>query len=393
MKLRTIKSTNVKDKRVLVRVDFNVPVKNKKVIDDTRIKAALPTIEYLLRNKAKLILISHLGRPKGRRQVVYSLRPIARHLYKILNTKYKRQVRFVPDCIGPDVEKVIDQMKPGRAVLLENLRFYPEEEKNNLIFAKKLAGLADIYVNNAFAVSHRKHASIVGVTKFLPGYAGLLLGKEVKILSEVLRKPRHPLVVILGGVKISTKLGVINNLAKLADKILIGGALANNFLKVRGDEIGQSIYEKDMIGETKKLLESRSPIVLPVDVREDKYFAILDIGPKTVKLFSDYIKKAKMLVWNGPLGAFERKGFDKGTRGIARAILANKKAKIIIGGGETIAALNALKPKTYPKPRRVWGTMHPTWCMVNPNIFISTGGGAMLKFLSGDKLPGIEALI
>jgi len=457
MKLRTIKQIkNLKNKKVLLRVDFNVPIsarggsasgrKNGRVIDDSRIRAALPTIKYLVKRGAKIILISHLGKPlkhkniktqehkniKNKKQ--YSLEPVYKNLKsQILNLK------FIDDCIGKKVKKAIGDMKPGEVILLENLRFYKGEEYNDAEFAKKLAELADVYpapfgdsashpekyiakrcgvyINDAFGCSHRAHASVVAVTKYLPSYAGFLLENEVKNLSQVLDKPKHPFVMVMGGVKISTKIPVIKNLIKKADYILVGGALASNFLKAAGYEIGESIYEPEMLGVVKKLLKNKK-IILPVDVRvklkiknkkskitiknlglgelnsiirnsfkfvirrktlrEAHMFEILDIGPKTIELFSKYLKSAKMIVWNGPLGYFEKKPFDQGTRKIAEVILSNKKARIIIGGGETVTAINQITKQLNNQAT---------------NLFISTGGGAMLEFLGGDQLPGIKPLI
>ena len=405
MRLKTIKSVkNLKGKRVLLRVDFNVPVIKGRVADDTRIQRALPTIKYLLKRGAKVILASHLGRPKGKIDKKYSLKSVYRCL-KSKVTSYKLQVtrlRFVDDYIGLQVEKAIEKMKPGKIILLENLRFYSGEEENDKKFARELASLADIYVNDAFASSHRAHASVAAITRYLPSYAGFLLEEEIKNLSQVLKKPARPFVVVMGGIKVSTKIATIKNLARISDKILIGGALANNFFKAAGYNIGSSVYEIEMLGVTKKLLKEEK-IILPVDAKvkqkiknkkqktqiknvkinelsslTNKSFLILDVGSETIKLFSNYIKNAKMIIWNGPLGYFEKNPFDRGTKSIAQAILTNKKARIIIGGGETISVLTQLP--NYPITQL-------------PNVFISTGGGATLEFLSGKKLPGIKPLI
>lgn len=404
MKLQTVRQIkNLKNKKVLIRVDFNCPIQKGQVIDDCRIRFAMPTIEYLVKQGSRVVLISHLGRPKGRRVQKYSLKPI----YKNLDTRCpKIKVRFVGDCVGEKVQKAIEKMKAGEVVLLENLRFYKGEEKNDSKFAKQLAILADIYINDAFSVCHRKHASVCAITKYLPSYAGFLLEKEVKSLSLVLEKPKHPFVIVMGGVKISTKIGAIKNLIKIADKILVGGALANNFLKARGFNIGRSIYEPKMINTAKTLLKNtrtnfsknlsgQEKIILPVDFKSKsvtgipilgagdlnqfkRNFEILDIGPRTIKLFSQYIKSVKTIVWNGTMGYFEDTKFSHGTKSIAQAILKNKKANIIIGGGETISALTQLT--NYPSTQ-------------SPNLFVSTGGGAMLTFLSGKTLPGIKPLI
>lgn len=407
MRLKSIKSIQVKGKKVLIRTDFNVPIKDSQILDTSRIKAVLPTIKYLIKQKAKAILISHLGDPKTAPSVqcrltqinILSLKPIYQYL-----KKSGLKIKFVDDCIGLKVKKVTDKMKPGEIILLENLRFYPSEKKNDLKFAKQLASLADIYVNEAFSVSHRNHASVAAVTKFLPSYAGFLLEKEVKALSEILEKPKHPLIVVIGGAKISTKIGVIKNLAKKADLILIGGALANNFFAAAGYPISQSKYESEMIGLAKNLLDNKK-IVLPRDVvikfqipnpklqtnsniqilkiKEldkfaDKNFQILDIGTETIKLFSKHLKSAKMVVWNGPMGYSEEKSFAEGTIGVIKAIMATKKAQIVVGGGETIAALRQLRIKNYESRIK--------------NIFVSMGGGAMLEFLEGRILPGLKPL-
>ncbi|MDA2935985.1 phosphoglycerate kinase [Patescibacteria group bacterium AH-259-L05] len=398
MKLKTLRQIkDFRNRRVLVRVDFNCPLEDVrprilkirgrtclKVVDDCRIRFALPTIEYLVERGAKVILISHLGRPRGERVEKYSLKLI----YRNLETRFpKIKVRFINDCLGKKVKQAVDSMKAGEVALLENLRFYAQEEENDPKFAKQLADLADIYINDAFSVSHRKHASVSAITKYLPSYAGYLLEKEVDNLSQVLQKPQHPFVVIMGGVKISTKIGAIENLSKFADHILVGGALSNNFLKAQGVNIGKSVYEPKMIKTAKKLLQNKK-IVLPVDFktksepRSPTQSEILDIGSETIKLFSPYISKAKMIVWNGPMGYFENKKFGKGTKAIAQEILKNKTAKIIIGGGETISALR--KFKVYSLQSRVRN---------EGRVFISTGGGAMLAFLSGKSLPGIKPLI
>jgi len=416
MKLRNFKAIkNFKNKKILVRVDFNCPIRNGRVVDDSRIRAALPTIKYLVGRGAKIILISHLGKPKGERLGEYSLRPVYKNLKLNLRPELRsreiKNLKFVDDCIGEKVERAISAMKPSDVILLENLRFYKGEEDNDAQFAKNLASLADVYINDAFGCSHRAHASVVAVTEYLPSYAGFLLAAEIKNLSQVLDKPKYPFAMVMGGVKISTKIPVIKNLIKKADYILVGGALAHNFLKMMGYKIGKSIYETEIDGEVKKIIRQPADqkIILPADFRikeirqsrrqtdppsggpADKNvkiedlnklkddFEILDIGPKTIELFSKYLKNAKMIVWNGPMGYFEVKPFDLGTRKIAEVILSNKKAKIIIGGGETIASLKIKNQRSKIKIRK--------------NIFISTGGGAMLEFLGGDQLPGIKPLI
>lgn len=422
MKLRSIKfARQLVNKKVLVRVDFNVPIKKGQILDDSRIKVALPVINYLRKQKAKIVLISHLGDPRamdlhgqnrGHVWTKFSLWPVYKHL-KSCAISYKLQaksLKFVDDCLGEKVKEKIDKMKSGEIILLENLRFYSGEKSNDPKFAKQLASLADIYVNEAFSVCHRAHASVSAITKFLPSYAGFLLEKEIRILSEVLERPKRPFIVVIGGAKISTKIGTIKNLVKKADKILIGGALANNFLKAKGIEIGDSIYEKKMMSMTKSLLKNKN-LILPIDVKvklrtknqklkvqiknikiaelnefirnsfkfvigrraghEMSMFKILDIGPETIKIFSKYLKSAKMIIWNGPMGYTEEKTFAKGTEKIIRAIMANRKARIVIGGGETISLLKKKKN----------------------NVFISSGGGAMLEFLTGKMLPGIKPLL
>ncbi len=414
MKLKTLKDIrNLKNKRVLVRVGLDCPIKNGRVVDDTRIRAVLPTIRYLAKKKAKVILISHLGRPQGRKIKRYSLKPV----FNNLETKFPSGIsdlKFVNDCLGKQVNLVITKLKPGDVVLLENLRFYSEEEKNDLKFAKRLANLADLYVNEAFSNCHRQHASMSAITKYLPSYAGLILEKEIKALSLALRVPRSSCLVIMGGRKISTKIKPIKRFIKIAGQILIGGALASNFFKAAGYQIGKSFYEPKMIKIAQQLSKNKK-IILPFDVKIKarkralifnvgelnnlgKNFEILDIGPKTVKLFQKFIKSAKIIVWNGPMGYFEDKRFSSGTKLITQAIFANKKAQIIIGGGETIAALK--KFKVYPVKSDEVGAEQFNrvnslrFKVRNKNrVFVSTGGGAMLEFLSGKTLSGIKPLI
>ncbi len=395
VKIKTVKQIKeLAGKKVLLRAGFDCPIRNGKVIDASRIEQTLPTIRYLTKKKAKVIIISHLGRPLEQKNIkaqkhkntrtFYSLRPVFRNL----RLKIKG-LKFIDDRIGPKVEKIIKKMKPGEIILLENLRFYPGEEKNDAEFAKKLAGLADIYVNEAFSVSHRRNASLVAINKYLPAYAGILLEKEITNLSAFLRKQKHPLIVLMAGKKIETKIKPIRNLLKKADKVLIAGALASNFLKAAGYGIGRSFWEPRMLDTSRRLLKNRK-IVLPVDLRiktgsgartvdlkelndlgED--FEILDIGPDTIKTFEKYLKSARMIFWNGPAGYFEDKRFRQGTVAVARAIIGNKKAQTVIGGGETLIILKDLKPRK--------------------NVFVSTGGGAMLEFLEGKILQGIRPLI
>jgi len=409
MRLKSIRGLNLKNKKILLRVNFDVPIKNGKILDDSRILAHLPTIFYLIKKKAKIILISHLDSPlkiKNKRLRIknYSLKKVAEYLNESPIPNPNAQIlklKFIDDCLGEKVKKEIDKLKAGEIILLENLRFYPEEEKNDKKFAKSLASLADLYINDAFPVCHRAHASVSAMTKYLPSYAGFLLEKEIKNLSEILERPKHPLIILMGGAKISTKLPVIKNLLKIADQILIGGGLANTFFKAMKLDIGQSIYEKEMIDQA-KIISKNKKIVLPVDVKiklktqnskfkiqnfkidklnKLKNFKILDIGKETIGLFSKYLSSAKMIIFNGPMGYFEEKPFDLGTKKIVEAILKNKRAKIIIGGGETLAAL---------RQARINADLMRTDA---DRVFISSGGGAMLEFLSGKNLPGIKPFL
>ena len=414
MRIKSIKNLkNLKNKTVLVRADFDVPIKQEtrnkkqetKILDDTRLKALLPTIKFLLNKKVKkIILIGHLGRPNGRVVNNLSLEPIKNYLEKLLkkNTRYK--IQFPNKFQVPNSNYKI--------FILENIRFFKEEKKNNKKFAKKLASLADIYINECFSTSHRKHASIDAIQDFLPSYAGLNLEQEIKNLFSAINKPKKPLVLIIGGAKIETKLPIINNLINKADYILVGGAVANNFLKAKGFEVGKSFVDKEYIKEAKGILNFQDtrnnfqinskiqnsnkknyklPITycglfLPIDIitQDSKIKSlneikstdkILDIGPKTIILFSGIIKSAKTIVWNGPMGYFEDKKFSKGTEKIAENIFKNNKAGIIIGGGETGQVIKKLNKNNNKK-----------------NIFISTGGGAMLEFLAGKKLPGLKKI-
>jgi 3-phosphoglycerate kinase len=385
--LRSIRDIDVQNKRVLVRVDFNVDLDaDGNVVDDFRIRAALTTIKYLLENGAKIILMSHLGDPKGVVNEDLSLYPVRRKLAELLG----RPVIGVRDCVGLAAEEAVSKIQPGMVLLLENLRFHKEEKENNNEFAESLAMLGDVYVNDAFAVCHRNHASVSAITKFLPSYAGLLLEKEVGVLEKAMKNPDHPLVVIMGGAKISTKVKLIKNFLDKADHILLGGALANTVLCAQGLAVGDSVVEEEMVEAVKDFNLTDTKIHLPVDtvVSEDKSGKgkikiasvgntgprelILDIGPETVELFSKIISSAKMIVWNGPMGLFETDQFSRGTKEIIQAIAASN-AFSIAGGGETIVYLD----KTG---------------LAGKFSHISTGGGAMLDFLAGDKLPGIEAL-
>jgi len=391
--LRDLKSKNLSNKTCLLRVDFNIE-KGESINKSPRFLNAVNTIKLLNKKGAKVVILSHRGRPKkaisDKQQATrYSLKPFLGILSKTL----KKPVQFVKFS-DKNLREKIRNSKPESVFMLENLRFHPGEDKNDKSFAKKIAGLGDFYVNDAFAFSHRKTASMAAITNFLPSYAGPTLEKEIKKLSSVLTNHKKPLIVILGGVKISTKLGLIKNFFKKAkprselrsatgaDYFLIGSAMADNFLVAQGLPIGDSVYEKEMAGFTKKLLKSthstgsgQAKIILPVDfiISNRK---ILDIGKKTEKQFADIIKKAKTIIWNGPVGQFEIPKFASGTNAIIKAILKNKNAKVIIGGGETVQAISKYQP----------------WISKNKNIFVSTGGGAMLEYLSAKKLPGIEML-
>jgi phosphoglycerate kinase len=385
---KTIEDIDLKGKKVLVRVDFNVPLKDGGVGDDTRIRAALPTIEYLLKQNAAVILCSHLGRPKGGPDPKYSLKPVADYLAKLL----KKPVAFAPDCIGPEAEAAAKALKPGEMLVLENTRFHPEEEKNDMGMAKQMASLAEVFVNDAFGTAHRAHASTEGVTHFLPAVAGYLLEKEIKYLGQAIANPKRPFVAIMGGSKISDKIGVIKNLLTKADSILIGGGMANTFFKAQGYPVADSLVEDDSLETAKELLSlGGQKLRLPVDVvLGDRFDAeaatktmsvgpipegwrILDIGPDTVKAYGKVIDAAGTVVWNGPMGVFEFPKFAVGTFGIAKAIAASK-AVSIIGGGDSVAAIQESG-------------------LADKITHISTGGGASLEMLEGLDLPGVAALL
>ena len=384
---KTVKDVDLKNKKVLVRVDFNVPLKDGVVGDDTRIQAALPTIKYLLEQNAAVILCSHLGRPKSAEDTQYSMKPVADYLDNLL----PQSVRFASDCIGPVAEQAARELKPGEVLVLENTRFHPEEKKNDPEMSKQLASLADIYVNDAFGSAHRAHASTVGVTEYLPAVAGFLLEKEIKYLGQAISDPERPFVAILGGAKISDKIGVIRNLLSKADQILIGGGMANTFFKAQGYPVGDSLVEEEALETARELLElGGRKLRLPVDVviasafdaeAEHKLmnvgpipdgWRILDIGPDTVNNYSKVISEAGTVVWNGPMGVFEFPNFAKGTFGIAHAV-ADSKAISIIGGGESVAAIKQSG-------------------LAEKITHISTGGGASLEMLEGIMLPGLAAL-
>lgn len=384
---RTVREIDVRDKRVLVRVDFNVPLADGDVADDTRIEAALPTIEYLLDQGAAVILMSHLGRPNGRIHEELRMDPVARRLSELLG----REVSKVDDCVGPEAEGVAARLQPGQILLLENLRFHPEEEANDPTFAQQLASLADVYVNDAFGAAHRAHASTAGVADYLPAVSGLLMERELEVLSSALTSPDHPFVAILGGAKVSGKIGVIRNLLGKVDLLLLGGAMANTFLKAQGYEVGESLVEGESLATAREVLQQGSDkVVLPVDAvvahdlapeAEAKIVSIehvppdwriLDIGPQTLSIFREKLAPARTVVWNGPMGVFEFPRFSTGTVGLAK-ILAETQAETIVGGGDSVAALQQAG-------------------VLEKMSHVSTGGGASLEFLEGKTLPGVAAL-
>jgi len=378
---------DVEGKKVIVRVDFNVPIKEGKITDDTRITAALPTIKYLLGHGAAVILMSHLGRPKTKEDTQFSLRPVAEHLATLVDAP----VKFAEDCRGEIAKTAAADLKAGEVLVLENTRFYPEETKNGVEMSKDLASLADLFVSDAFGSAHRAHSSTAGIADYLPAAAGFLMEKEIKYLGNAIADPVRPFVAILGGAKISDKIGVIENLLKTADKILIGGGMANTFLKAQGYEMADSLVEAEVLDTAKDLLSrAEGKIILPIDMvlanafdadAEMRMAAIgdvpagwrmLDVGPLTVEQFSDVIMSAGTVVWNGPMGVFEFPRFAEGTFGVARAV-ANSDAISIIGGGDSVSAINqsGLSDKI---------------------THISTGGGASLEMLEGLELPGLAVL-
>ena len=388
---KTIEDIQVSGKKVLVRCDFNVPLDaDKNITDETRINAALPTIKYLLENGAAVILCSHLGRPKGEFNMKYSLAPVA----KRLSEKLGQEVKLAKDVIGPSAKKLAAEVKPGQAILLENVRFHAEEEKNDPAFAKELASMAEIYVSDAFGTVHRAHASTAGVAAYLPAVAGYLIGKELNFLGGAISNPERPFVAILGGAKVKDKIGVITNLLEKVDTLIIGGGMAYTFSKAQGGEIGDSLLDEERIELAKEIMKSAEEkgvkLLLPVDtviandfdnptdiktVEAGKIpagYQGLDIGPKTVELFSEAVKTAKTVVWNGPMGVFEKPEFAKGTLAIATA-MAESDATTIIGGGDSAAAVTQMG-------------------LASKMSHISTGGGASLEFLEGKTLPGVAAL-
>lgn len=387
MHKKTVRDVDVANKRVLVRVDFNVPIRNGQISDDRRIREALPTIQYLLDRGATVILMSHLGRPKGR-DPEFSLRPVAERLSQLLG----RPVHFFDDCIGEAVEQGVLNLPPNAVALLENVRFYPQEEANDPEFARALARLGEVYVNDAFGSAHRAHASTEGVAHHLPAVAGLLMEKELRYLGQALTDPERPFVAILGGAKVHDKIGVIRNLLPKVDKLLVGGGMAFTFLKAQGYEIGKSLLDAESLEFAQQMLQQAGDkLRLPVDVVVAPTLEPnaptqtvpasqippeqmgLDIGPETARQFGEVVKTARTVVWNGPLGAFETPPFEAGTRAVLQAV-AESGAIAILGGGDTAAAAEQLG-------------------FAGKITHISTGGGAALEFLEGRVLPGVAALL
>lgn len=391
MQLNTVKDANLEGKRVLIRVDFNVPLKNGVVTDATRIKAALPTIEYILSQPgASLVVMSHFGRPKGQKNPEFSMKPIAEKFSELLG----KPVKLASDVIGPEVKAEVEALKPGEVLLLENVRFYKEEEGNDSAFAKELASYGDLYVNDAFGTAHRAHASTEGVAHYLPSFAGFLIEKEVKFMAPLLENPEKPFVAVIGGSKVSSKISVLESLVRTCDTIVIGGGMAYTFLKVQGHEIGKSLLENDYLDVAasflKKAAEKGVNVILPVDhicAAEFSETAApvaidgpdipadligMDIGPKTVDMIVKALSTAKSVVWNGPMGVFEFDAFAAGTLAVAKAMAACD-GITVVGGGDSVAAINKFN-------------------LADKISHVSTGGGASLEFLEGKELPGIKAL-
>jgi len=388
MNKKTVKDIDIKGKRVLMRVDFNVPMQDGKVTDDKRIKASLPTIQYVLAQGASLILMSHLGRPKGGPDPVFSLKPASEVLAGLLG----KPVQMAPDCVGPDVEKMAKALKPGEVLMLENTRFHAGEEKNDLDLAKQMAALGEVYVNDAFGSAHRAHSSTEGVARFLPAVSGFLMEQELEYLGRATSNPEHPYIAILGGAKISDKIAVVENLLAICDKLIIGGGMANTFLAAKGFNMQDSLVEAGSIDTAKSILKkSGNKLLLPVDaVIADKFEAeannkvvdvdkvpagwrIMDIGPKSIEAFKAALKGAKLIVWNGPMGVFEMPKFAEGTFAIAK-LLADSGATTVIGGGDSASAVKKAG-------------------VAKQMTHVSTGGGASLEFLEGKELPGVAALL
>jgi 3-phosphoglycerate kinase len=390
MKLKSIKELNdLKGKKVFLRLDLNIPLLDKKIEDDYKIRAVLKTINFLLKKRAAIIIATHLGKPQGKTRPDLSVEPVAKHLQKLL----ARKIRFIPEVIGKKVSQLARELEPGEIMILENLRFKKGELENKPAFAKELAALANIYVNDALAVSHREQASVAGIKKYLPAYAGLLLEQEINALNKIL-KPRQPLITVMGGAKMNTKIPLIGKFYPISNYILLGGGLANTFLKFKGIEIGKSLYSQDGLAMIKKILKGRQKnrkIILPKDVTVKlkngkikakkigellKSDTIFDIGPETISYYAEYIKKAQTIIWNGPMGKFEERDFRSGTMAVARLIASRSSGRAygLAGGGETVAAL------------RLSGMMeYMDW--------ISTAGGAMLSYLGGERMPGLEKII
>jgi len=389
MNKKTVKDIDIKGKRVLMRVDFNVPMNKGEVSDDKRIRAALPTIKYVLDQNASLVLMSHLGRPKGSGfEPDFSLKPVSKALEKLLG----KPVLMAPDCIGEEVVRLARNLKPGEVMLLENVRFHKEEEKNDPAFAKQLSMLGDVYVNDAFGSAHRAHASTEGVAKYLPAVSGFLMEQELEYLSKATINPEHPYIAILGGAKISDKIAVIENLLKKCDTLIIGGGMANTFLAAKGFNMAESLVEQTAIQTAKDIIsKANTKLLLPIDAvvgnkanpqaqpvvvdvsKIPSGGSVMDIGPKSIDKFTDVLKNAKLIVWNGPLGVFEDERYSKGTFEIAK-FLATLNATTVIGGGDSASAVKKAG-------------------VAKQMTHVSTGGGASLEFLEGKILPGVAALL
>jgi phosphoglycerate kinase len=388
MNKKTVKDIDIKGKRVFMRVDFNVPMADGKVTDDKRIRAALPTIQYILDQDASLLLASHLGRPKGGPDPEFSLRAAS----EVLSTLINRPVKMAPDCVGPEVEAMAKELKPGEVLMLENTRFHAGEEKNDPELARQMAALADVYVNDAFGSAHRAHASTEGIARFLPAVSGFLMEQELEYLGRAVANPEHPYVAILGGAKISDKILVVETLLAKCDKLIVGGGMANTFLAAQGLNMQDSLVEEASIETAKAIMaKSGDTLILPVDaVIADKFEAeantqivdvgaipagwrMLDVGPKTIELYRNALNDAKLIVWNGPVGVFEMPKFAGGTFALAK-LLAESKATTVIGGGDSASAVKKAG-------------------VAKQMTHVSTGGGASLEFLEGKELPGVAALM